>query len=161
MDYIIIEPTRLADETGRWITVGNCLHKTSMVAGLASICSGKFCQKSLKKYKYYYFNCRIDFAQKPNFLWIFLLYFAFLHWSLYNIMGSWSCMQISSMLYFIFIYSMLYIFFVAGWKESEKIAKNSKSNRIHKPSSISPHQQQKSQVPEWYNLPLCIRSLRF
>lgn len=39
VDYIIIEPLRLADETGRWITVGNCLHKTAVVSGLASIIS--------------------------------------------------------------------------------------------------------------------------
>jgi hypothetical protein len=40
VDYIIIEPTRLGDETGRWITVGNCLHKTAWISGLASIATG-------------------------------------------------------------------------------------------------------------------------
>uniref|UniRef100_A0A1L8EDB2 Putative transmembrane protein 11 log mitochondrial isoform x1 n=1 Tax=Haematobia irritans TaxID=7368 RepID=A0A1L8EDB2_HAEIR len=39
VDYIIIEPHRLGDETGRWITVGNCLHKTAVVSGLASLLS--------------------------------------------------------------------------------------------------------------------------
>ncbi|XP_037933715.1 transmembrane protein 11 homolog, mitochondrial isoform X2 [Teleopsis dalmanni] len=39
VDYIIIEPTRLGDETGRWITVGNCLHKTAIASGLASLIS--------------------------------------------------------------------------------------------------------------------------
>ncbi|XP_067646264.1 transmembrane protein 11 homolog, mitochondrial isoform X1 [Eurosta solidaginis] len=39
VDYIIIEPPRLGDETGRWITVGNCLHKTAVVSGLASFIS--------------------------------------------------------------------------------------------------------------------------
>ncbi|XP_069762119.1 transmembrane protein 11, mitochondrial isoform X2 [Narcine bancroftii] len=34
--YIIIEPTRIGDETARWIAVGNCLHKTSVIAG--SVC---------------------------------------------------------------------------------------------------------------------------
>uniref|UniRef100_UPI00398F73DC transmembrane protein 11, mitochondrial n=1 Tax=Pristiophorus japonicus TaxID=55135 RepID=UPI00398F73DC len=34
--YIIIEPTRIGDETARWITVGNCLHKSSVIAG--SVC---------------------------------------------------------------------------------------------------------------------------
>lgn len=38
--YIIIEPTRLGDETGRWITVGNCLHKTAVVTGIVSVASG-------------------------------------------------------------------------------------------------------------------------
>ncbi|EDS34798.1 conserved hypothetical protein [Culex quinquefasciatus] len=36
-DYIIIEPTRLGEETGRWIAVGNCLHKTALVSGVASV----------------------------------------------------------------------------------------------------------------------------
>ncbi|XP_069883626.1 transmembrane protein 11, mitochondrial isoform X1 [Dipodomys merriami] len=31
--YIVIEPTRIGDETARWITVGNCLHKTAVLAG--------------------------------------------------------------------------------------------------------------------------------
>ncbi|XP_037826968.1 transmembrane protein 11 homolog, mitochondrial isoform X1 [Lucilia sericata] len=39
VDYIIIEPPRLGDETGRWITVGNCLHKTAVVSGMASLLS--------------------------------------------------------------------------------------------------------------------------
>lgn len=37
INYIIVEPARLGDETARWITVGNCLHKTAVVSGLASI----------------------------------------------------------------------------------------------------------------------------
>lgn len=37
INYIIVEPARLGDETARWITVGNCLHKTAVVTGLASI----------------------------------------------------------------------------------------------------------------------------
>lgn len=39
VDYIIIEPPRLGDETERWITVGNCLHKTAVVSGVASLIS--------------------------------------------------------------------------------------------------------------------------
>lgn len=39
VDFIIIEPSRLGDETGRWITVGNCLHKTAVASGLAAIIS--------------------------------------------------------------------------------------------------------------------------
>nr|XP_060641816.1 transmembrane protein 11, mitochondrial [Anolis sagrei ordinatus] len=35
--YIVIEPTRIGDETARWITVGNCLHKTSVLAGTACL----------------------------------------------------------------------------------------------------------------------------
>lgn len=37
INYIIVEPARLGDETARWITVGNCLHKTAVITGLASI----------------------------------------------------------------------------------------------------------------------------
>ncbi|XP_013782016.1 transmembrane protein 11, mitochondrial-like [Limulus polyphemus] len=36
---IIIEPSRLGDETARWIAVGNCLHKTAVLAGFGSIAS--------------------------------------------------------------------------------------------------------------------------
>ncbi|XP_005349984.1 transmembrane protein 11, mitochondrial isoform X1 [Chionomys nivalis] len=35
--YIVIEPTRIGDETARWITVGNCLHKTAVLAGTACL----------------------------------------------------------------------------------------------------------------------------
>ena len=37
---IVIEPVRLGDETARWIAVGNCLHKTSVLAGLGSVITG-------------------------------------------------------------------------------------------------------------------------
>lgn len=37
---IVIEPVRLGDETARWISVGNCLHKTAVLAGLGSIITG-------------------------------------------------------------------------------------------------------------------------
>lgn len=37
VDYIVIEPTRLGDETARWIYVGNCLHNTAVVSGFASV----------------------------------------------------------------------------------------------------------------------------
>uniref|UniRef100_A0A4W3J4D5 Transmembrane protein 11 n=1 Tax=Callorhinchus milii TaxID=7868 RepID=A0A4W3J4D5_CALMI len=35
--YIVVEPTRIGDETARWIAVGNCLHKTSVLAGSACL----------------------------------------------------------------------------------------------------------------------------
>jgi Mitochondrial morphogenesis regulator len=41
VDYIIIEPNKLGDETARWILVGNCLSKTSIISGLASLAAGK------------------------------------------------------------------------------------------------------------------------
>lgn len=37
---IIIEPSKLGDETARWITVGNCLHKTSVLCGLGCLMTG-------------------------------------------------------------------------------------------------------------------------
>ncbi|KAL1140233.1 hypothetical protein AAG570_000165 [Ranatra chinensis] len=37
---IVVEPTRLGDETARWIAVGNCLHKTAVVTGIGTIVSG-------------------------------------------------------------------------------------------------------------------------
>lgn len=37
---IVIEPTQLGDETARWISVGNCLHKTAVASGLGAIVTG-------------------------------------------------------------------------------------------------------------------------
>lgn len=37
---IVIEPSKLGDETSRWITVGNCLHKTAALSGAAAIIAG-------------------------------------------------------------------------------------------------------------------------
>ncbi|KAF2358435.1 Transmembrane protein 11 [Trinorchestia longiramus] len=34
---IVIEPAALGDETARWIAFGNCLHKTSVLAGFGSL----------------------------------------------------------------------------------------------------------------------------
>ena len=33
----MIEPSKLGDETARWIAVGNCLHKTAVVTGMMSV----------------------------------------------------------------------------------------------------------------------------
>ncbi|KAJ8920699.1 hypothetical protein NQ315_004838 [Exocentrus adspersus] len=38
--YIVIEPTQLGDETARWISFGNYLHKTAVLSGITSIISG-------------------------------------------------------------------------------------------------------------------------
>lgn len=37
---IVIEPNPLGEETDRWITFGNYLHKTAVISGVASIISG-------------------------------------------------------------------------------------------------------------------------
>ncbi|KAK4324659.1 hypothetical protein Pmani_004718 [Petrolisthes manimaculis] len=37
---IVIEPTTLGDETARWIAVGNCLHKTAVLAGFGAMSAG-------------------------------------------------------------------------------------------------------------------------
>ncbi|VEN57571.1 unnamed protein product [Callosobruchus maculatus] len=37
---IVIEPSQLGDETARWITFGNYLHKTAVISGMTSIVSG-------------------------------------------------------------------------------------------------------------------------
>ncbi|XP_059481076.1 transmembrane protein 11 homolog, mitochondrial isoform X2 [Neocloeon triangulifer] len=38
--YIVIEPKRLGDETARWLSVGNILHKLSLNLGLGAIIAG-------------------------------------------------------------------------------------------------------------------------
>lgn len=37
---IVVEPSRLGDETARWISVGNCLHKTAVLSGILAVGSG-------------------------------------------------------------------------------------------------------------------------
>ncbi|XP_043936676.1 transmembrane protein 11-A, mitochondrial-like [Protopterus annectens] len=37
--YIVIEPARLGDETARWISVGNCLHRTAILTGTMCLLS--------------------------------------------------------------------------------------------------------------------------
>lgn len=41
-NVIVIEPVKLGDETAKWIAVGNCLHKTAVLAGLGSLLSAGF-----------------------------------------------------------------------------------------------------------------------
>ncbi|XP_071949298.1 transmembrane protein 11, mitochondrial-like [Antedon mediterranea] len=36
---IIIEPSRIGDETARWIVVGNCIHKMSVLSGVTALTS--------------------------------------------------------------------------------------------------------------------------
>lgn len=38
--YIIIEPSRIGDETTKWIQMGNFLHKTTVLAGLGCLTTG-------------------------------------------------------------------------------------------------------------------------
>ena len=40
VETIIIEPSRLGDDTAQWIIVGNCLHKTAVISGLGCLCLG-------------------------------------------------------------------------------------------------------------------------
>lgn len=48
---IIIEPCRLGEETARWIYVGDCISKTSIISGIGSILSGLLCpDKSVVQY---------------------------------------------------------------------------------------------------------------
>ena len=37
---IVVEPTRLGEDTARWITLGNCLHKSAVLSGLGCLCLG-------------------------------------------------------------------------------------------------------------------------
>lgn len=39
---IVIEPAQLGDETARWISVGNCLHKSAVLSGIGSVVSSKY-----------------------------------------------------------------------------------------------------------------------
>uniref|UniRef100_A0A182J857 Uncharacterized protein n=1 Tax=Anopheles atroparvus TaxID=41427 RepID=A0A182J857_ANOAO len=48
--FIIIEPTRLGEETERWIAVGNCLHKTALISGAASFAIGLVWREKLTIY---------------------------------------------------------------------------------------------------------------
>jgi len=39
-ENIVIEPEKLGNEIARWITAGNCFHKTSVLSGVGTITSG-------------------------------------------------------------------------------------------------------------------------
>jgi hypothetical protein len=41
VNVIVIEPSRLGDETARWLSVGRCLHYTSVCSGLGAVVAGK------------------------------------------------------------------------------------------------------------------------
>lgn len=41
-NIIVVEPSRLGDETARWIAVGNCLHKTAILSGIGAIATGRY-----------------------------------------------------------------------------------------------------------------------
>lgn len=55
-NVIVIEPTRLADETAQWIAFGNFLHRTAVFSGVGAIFAGTIafnitlCLKIVKKY---------------------------------------------------------------------------------------------------------------
>lgn len=66
---IIIEPSKLGDETSRWIAVGNCLHKTAALSGLAAIITGvlnlyKNCLHIITKINISYNACIYAFFQE-------------------------------------------------------------------------------------------------
>ncbi|GFO41822.1 transmembrane protein 11, mitochondrial [Plakobranchus ocellatus] len=43
---IVVEPARLGEDTARWITCGNCLHKTAVLSGASClICAGVWPEK--------------------------------------------------------------------------------------------------------------------
>ncbi|BFZ17597.1 hypothetical protein BsWGS_20636 [Bradybaena similaris] len=39
-ETIVIEPARLGEDTARWISCGNCLHKTAVLSGLGCLLCG-------------------------------------------------------------------------------------------------------------------------
>ncbi|CAG7837815.1 unnamed protein product [Allacma fusca] len=47
---IVIEPPDLAEQTGRWITVGNFFHKTAVIFGLSSILWFSLCPRQTTVY---------------------------------------------------------------------------------------------------------------
>ncbi|KAL9956660.1 hypothetical protein ACROYT_G038174 [Oculina patagonica] len=46
---IVIEPTMIGEETARWIQVGNCLHKTAVIAGLGCFVSPWVLPRAVKE----------------------------------------------------------------------------------------------------------------
>lgn len=46
---IVIEPTAIGEETARWIQVGNCLHKTAVIAGIGCFVSPWVLPKAFKE----------------------------------------------------------------------------------------------------------------
>lgn len=50
INYIIIEPPTIGDETSKWIQVGNFLHKASVISGILGLISPLILPKRLKLY---------------------------------------------------------------------------------------------------------------
>merc|ERR1712002_255938 len=50
VNHIVIEPAVVGDEASKWITVGNFLHKTSVISGVVCLCVPLLCPR---KFKYY------------------------------------------------------------------------------------------------------------
>ncbi|XP_045472674.1 transmembrane protein 11-A, mitochondrial [Harmonia axyridis] len=72
---IVIEPTQLGDETARWITFGNYIHKTAVISGLSShviglawpesiILQGSLCTASLLMTALYTASWQFDHCVK-------------------------------------------------------------------------------------------------
>lgn len=51
---IVIEPNSLGEETARWITFGNYLHKTAVISGVTSIITGKMKYLIIMKFLFPY-----------------------------------------------------------------------------------------------------------
>jgi Mitochondrial morphogenesis regulator len=96
-DYIIVEPAKVADETAMWILVGNCLHKTGVVTGLASIASGLLSNFFLSKHKHST-SCifRLHLAPQHHNLLFFWLRVTLLHITLHNQLGHRPLRKISN-----------------------------------------------------------------
>eukprot|EP00794_Sanderia_malayensis_P008841 gene8841-9789_t len=48
--YIVIEPSRVGNETSKWILLGNFLHKTTVLAGLGCLSSGLLLPTKYRNY---------------------------------------------------------------------------------------------------------------
>lgn len=51
-EIIVIEPTQLGDETARWISVGNYLHKSAVVSGFGAIVTGNGAHSTVLQFAY-------------------------------------------------------------------------------------------------------------
>ena len=49
-ETIVIEPTKLGEETARWIAAGNCLHKTAVLSALSCLVIGGIFPQRLALY---------------------------------------------------------------------------------------------------------------
>lgn len=86
-EVIVIEPMQLGDETARWISVGNYLHKSAVVSGFGSIAAGNSSCTTILSAALIRLSCRFIVARKSFDMCAFRSIFFVVYWAVYCLMA--------------------------------------------------------------------------